>query len=124
MRNFDSKTVLIVDDALTMRMRLKDILTKSGYDVIGEAENGVEAVERYRELRPSLVLMDISMPDMDGISAVRAIKVLHPDANIMMCTALGQEAMVRESVQAGAKDFISKPIEEHELLEKVRNLIG
>ncbi|MCL2573248.1 MAG: response regulator [Defluviitaleaceae bacterium] len=120
----NTKGILLVDDALTMRIRLKDILAKGNHDVIGEAENGVEAVEKYKELRPGLVLMDISMPEMSGILATRAIKVFDPDALIIMCTAMGQETMVREAVQAGATDFICKPVKENDLLDKVQKLIG
>ena len=101
-----AKGILIVDDASFMRMMIKDILVKNGFEVIGEAENGVKAVEKYKELQPELVIMDITMPEMDGIQAVREIKNINQDAKIIMCSAMGQQSMVIEAIQAGAKDFI------------------
>ena len=101
--------VLVVDDAAFMRMMVKDILSKNGYEVVGEAENGMKAVEKFAELRPDLVTMDITMPEMDGISAVKAIRKIDPKAKIVMCSAMGQQAMVIEAIQAGARDFIVKP---------------
>ena len=101
--------VLVVDDAAFMRMMVKDILSKNGYEVVGEAENGLKAVEKFTELRPDLVTMDITMPEMDGISAVKAIKKIDPKAKIVMCSAMGQQAMVIEAIQAGARDFIVSP---------------
>jgi len=101
--------VLIVDDAAFMRMMLRDILTKNGYEVAGEAENGAQAVERYKEVKPDLVTMDITMPEMDGITAVREIKKIDPAAKIVMVSAMGQQAMVIEAIQAGAIDFVVKP---------------
>ena len=94
--------VLVVDDAAFMRMMVKDILTKNGYEVVGEAENGMKALEKYQELKPDLVTMDITMPEMDGISAVKEIKKVDPNAKIVMCSAMGQQAMVIEAIQAGA----------------------
>ena len=119
-----AKKVLIVDDAAFMRMMIKDILTKSGYEVVGEADNGVKAVEKYKELTPDLVLMDITMPEMNGIDAVKTIKELDPGAKIVMCSAMGQQAMVIESIQAGARDFIVKPFQADRVLEAVRKVIG
>ena len=104
-----AKNILISDDAAFMRMMIKDILTKNGYNVVGEAENGARAVEKYNELKPDLVLMDITMPEMDGIQALKKIKENDPSALVIMCSAMGQQAMVIESIQAGAKDFIVKP---------------
>ena len=95
--------VLIVDDAAFMRMMIKDILSKNGYDVIGEAENGLKAVEKYQELKPDVTTMDITMPEMDGINAVKEIKKLDPAAKIVMCSAMGQQAMVIEAIQSGSK---------------------
>lgn len=118
------KRVLIVDDAAFMRMMIKDILTKNGYTVVGEAENGVRAVERYKELNPDLVIMDITMPEMDGIQAVRQIKALNAAAKIIMCSAMGQQAMVIESIQAGARDFIVKPFQAERVIEAVRKVVG
>lgn len=113
------KNILIVDDAAFMRMMIKDILTKNGYSVVGEAENGLKAVEKYSELKPDLVIMDITMPEMDGIEAVKKIKSMDGNANIIMCSAMGQQAMVIESIQSGAKDFIVKPFQADRVLEAV-----
>ena len=104
-----AKNILICDDAAFMRMMIKDILTKNGYNIAGEAENGAKAVEKYSELKPDLVLMDITMPEMDGIEALKKIKAADPNASVIMCSAMGQQAMVIESIQSGAKDFIVKP---------------
>ena len=116
--------VLVVDDAAFMRMMVKDILSKNGYEVVGEAENGMKAVEKFNELRPDLVTMDITMPEMDGISAVKAIKKIEPSAKIVMCSAMGQQAMVIEAIQAGARDFIVKPFQADRVLEAVRKAVG
>ncbi|MBO8159360.1 response regulator [Thermosyntropha sp.] len=118
------KKVLIVDDAAFMRMMIKDILTKNGYEVVGEAENGQVAVEKYQELKPDLVTMDITMPEMDGIAAVKAIKAIDPDAKIIMCSAMGQQSMVIDAIQAGAKDFIVKPFQPERVLEAVNKAIN
>lgn len=118
------KRVLITDDALFMRVTLKNMLTKSGYEVVGEASNGRESVEMYKSLKPDLVTMDITMPEMDGISAVREIKQFDTNAKVIMCTAMGQKNMVMEAVQAGAKDFIVKPFQPDKVLESVQKLIG
>lgn len=119
-----AKRILIVDDAAFMRMMIKDILSKNGYEVVGEAENGLKAVERYKELTPDLVLMDITMPEMNGIDAVKNIKAIDPSAKIVMCSAMGQQAMVIESIQAGARDFIVKPFQADRVLEAVRKVVG
>jgi two-component system chemotaxis response regulator CheY len=115
--------ILVVDDAAFMRMMIKDILTKNGYNVVGEAENGEKAVEKYKELKPDLVIMDITMPEVDGIQAVREIKKVDQDAKIIMCSAMGQQAMVIESIQAGARDFIVKPFQAERVLEAVRKVL-
>jgi sporulation initiation phosphotransferase F len=107
-----------------MRMMIKDILTKNGYTVVGEAENGAKAVEKYAELKPDLVLMDITMPEMDGIQALKKIKEADPSATVIMCSAMGQQAMVIESIQSGAKDFIVKPFQADRVLEAVRKVVG
>ena len=107
-----AKNILIGEDAACMRMMIKDILTKNGYNVVGEAENGVKAVEKYNELKPDLVLMDITMPEMDGLQALKAIKAADSSAMVIMCSAMGQQAMVIESIQSGAKDFIVKPFQQ------------
>lgn len=116
--------VMVCDDAAFMRMMIKDILVKNGYEIAAEAEDGLKAVERYQETKPDLVLMDITMPEVDGIEAVRRIKEVAPDAKIIMCSAMGQQAMVIEAIQAGAKDFIVKPFKAERVLEAVRNVIG
>ena len=115
--------VLVVDDAAFMRMMIKDILRKGGYEVIGEAEDGSKAVEKFRELHPDLVTMDITMPDMDGISAVKEIRKIDPNAMIIMCSAMGQQAMVIDAIQAGAKDFVVKPFQPERVLEAVRKVL-
>ncbi len=119
-----AKNILICDDAAFMRMMIKDILTKNGYNVAGEAENGAKAVEKYNELHPDLVLMDITMPEMDGIHALKKIKEGNPGALVIMCSAMGQQAMVIESIQAGAKDFIVKPFQAERVLEAVKKVVG
>ena len=116
--------VLVVDDAAFMRMMIKDILTKNGYNVVGEAENGAKGIEKYNELHPDLVLMDITMPEMDGIAALKGIKQIDPNAHVIMCSAMGQQAMVIESIQAGAKDFIVKPFQADRVLEAVKKVVG
>lgn len=116
--------VLIVDDAAFMRMMIKDILRKGGYQVVGEAEDGVRAIEKYRELKPDLVTMDITMPDIDGITAVKEITKIDSDAVIIMCSAMGQQAMVIDAIQAGAKDFIVKPFQPDRVLEALRKVLG
>ena len=119
-----AKGILLVDDAAFMRMMLKDILVKKGYEVLGEAENGLKAVEKYKELNPDLVIMDITMPEMDGIEAVKEIKKINPSAAVIMCSAMGQQSMVIEAIQSGAKDFIVKPFQADRIIEAVRKVIG
>lgn len=116
--------VLIVDDAAFMRMMIKDILSKNGFEVVGEAENGAKAVEKFQELRPDLTTMDITMPEMDGITAVKEIKKIDPAAKVIMCSAMGQQAMVIEAIQSGARDFIVKPFQPDRVLEAVRKAVG
>ena len=119
-----AKWVLICDDAAFMRMMIKDILTKNGYEVAAEAENGIKAVEKYNETKPDLVMMDITMPEMDGIQALKKIKETDANANIIMCSAMGQQAMVIESIQSGARDFIVKPFNQDRVLEAVKKAVG
>ena len=119
-----AKNILICDDAAFMRMMIKDILTKNGYTVAGEAENGMKAVERYAELKPDLVLMDITMPEMDGIQALKKIREKDSSASVIMCSAMGQQAMVIEAIQSGAKDFIVKPFQAERVLEAVKKVVG
>lgn len=116
--------MLLVDDAAFMRMMLKDILSKNGYSVVGEAENGIKAIEKYNELKPDLVMLDITMPEMDGINAAKGIKQADPNATIVMCSAMGQQAMVIESIQAGARDFIVKPFQPDRVLDAVKKVLG
>ncbi len=116
--------ILIVDDAAFMRMMIKDILEKNGFEVIGEANNGLKAVELYKKERPDLVTMDITMPDMDGIEAVKAIKSFDPTAKIIMCSAMGQQTMVMDAIKAGARDFIVKPFQPDRVLEAIKKAIG
>ena len=119
-----AKRVLITDDALFMRVTLKNILTKGGYEIVGEAANGQESVDMYQQHKPDLVTMDITMPEMDGITAVREIKKLDPNANVIMCTAMGQKSMVMEAVAAGAKDFLVKPFQPDKVIEAIQKIIG
>ncbi len=116
--------VLIVDDAAFMRMMIKDILSKHGYDVAGEAADGVEAVEKYKELGPDLVTLDITMPEMDGIAALKEILKFDSEARVLICSAMGQQAMVIEAIQAGAKDFIVKPFKPDRVMEAVNRTLG
>ncbi len=115
--------VLVVDDAAFMRMMIKDILKKGGYEVVGEAEDGLKAIDKFKELKPDLVTMDITMPEMDGITAVKEIRKIDPDATIIMCSAMGQQAMVIDAIQAGAKDFVVKPFQPDRVLEAVRKVL-
>jgi two-component system chemotaxis response regulator CheY len=119
--------VLIVDDALFMRKMLSDILKNEGIEVCGEAENGKEAVEKYKELKPDLVTMDIVMPKMeeiDGVSAVREIMKIEPQAKIIMVSAMGQHSLVVEAIQAGAKDFVTKPFQPSRVIEAIKRVLG
>lgn len=115
--------ILVVDDAAFMRMMVKDILTKGGYNVVGEAENGVVAVQKYAELKPDLVTLDITMPEMDGIQALKKIKAIDANASVVMCSAMGQQAMVIESIQSGARDFIVKPFQPDRVIEAVKKAV-
>ncbi len=116
--------ILIVDDAAFMRMMVKDALKKGGYEDVVEAVDGADAVEKYKELHPDLVIMDITMPNMDGLEALKAIKEENPDSQVVMCSAMGQESMVIEAIKSGAKDFIVKPFKPERILSTVSNIIG
>lgn len=116
--------ILIVDDAAFMRMMIKDILSKNGYEVVGEAQDGAVAVEKYKELKPDLVTMDITMPEMDGIAALKEIKKFDANAKVIMCSAMGQQAMVIDAIQAGAKDFIVKPFQADRVIEAIKKTLG
>lgn len=117
-------TVLIADDAAFMRMMIKNILTEAGFDIVGEAENGAVAVAKYRELKPDLTTMDITMPEMDGVAALKRIRETDPAARVVMCSAMGQQSMVIESIQAGARDFIVKPFHPERVLEAVKKALA
>lgn len=116
--------ILIIDDAKFMRMTLSNILTKAGHEIVGEGENGKDAIRLYRELHPEVVTLDITMPEMNGIEAVKAIKKEHPKAVIIMCSAMGQQKMVVEAIESGAKDFIVKPFDEARVVESINRVLG
>ena len=116
--------VLIVDDAAFMRMMIKDILEKNGMEVAGEAENGTVAVEKFRKLKPDLVTMDITMPAKDGITALKEILEVDKNAKVVMCSAMGQQAMVIEAIQAGAKDFIVKPFKPERVVDAISKTLA
>ena len=119
-----SKKIMLVDDAAFMRMTIKNALTKAGYDNIIEASDGQIAVETYQKEHPDLVIMDITMPNMDGIQALQTIKPADPEARVVMCSAMGQEGMVVEAIKLGAKDFIVKPFKQDRILQTVEKIIG
>jgi two-component system chemotaxis response regulator CheY len=119
-----AKRVLIVDDASFMRNMIRDVFVGTGYEVVGEAANGLEAIERYKELKPDLTTMDIVMPFRSGIDATREIVKLDPKAVVVMCSALGQESLVMEAIEAGASDFIVKPFKPEDVLSVVRKVLG
>ena len=116
--------ILLVDDAAFMRMMLKNTLSQAGYTDLIEAEDGVKAVEAYSAEKPDLVFMDITMPNKDGLETLKEIKAMDPGATVVMCSAMGQQAMVIEAIQAGAKDFIVKPFEADRVLEAVKKVVG
>ena len=111
--------VLIVDDAAFMRKMLGDALKNGGHEVVGEAVNGAEALQRFQELRPEITTLDITMPERDGIAALKDILAFDPGARVIMCSALGQEAKVLESIKAGARDFVVKPFQADRVLEAI-----
>jgi len=115
--------ILLVDDAAFMRMMVKDTLTKNGYTDLYEAADGVQAIAQYNEVKPDLVIMDITMPNMDGLEALKEIRKQDPNANVVMCSAMGQEAMVIEAIKSGAKDFIVKPFKPERILKTVTTLL-
>lgn len=117
-----AKRILITDDALFMRVTLKNILTQNGFEVVGEAQNGAESVQLYTALKPDLVTMDITMPEMDGLTALKEIRKADPGARVVMVTAMGQKALVVEALQSGAKDFIVKPFQAERVVEAVNKL--
>ncbi|MCQ6265804.1 response regulator [Fictibacillus sp. WQ 8-8] len=119
-----AKRILVVDDAAFMRMMVKDILVKNGFEVCGEAGDGLQAVESFKELAPDLVTLDITMPEMDGITALKEIKKINPNAKVIMCSAMGQQAMVIDAIQAGAKDFIVKPFQADRVIEAINKTLS
>lgn len=117
-------SVLLVDDAAFMRMTIRQILEKHGYSVAGEAANGIEAVQKFAAVNPDVVFLDISMPEMNGIEALKRIKILDSDAKIIICSAMGQQAMLAEAIKYGAKDFIVKPFQEDRLLMALEQVLS
>ena len=116
--------ILLVDDAAFMRKVIKDTLSKAGYTDLHEAVDGADAVEKYNALKPDLVLMDITMPNMDGLEALKAIRAADGNANVVMCSAMGQETMVIDAIRSGAKDFIVKPFKGERVLKTVTSIVG
>ncbi|MCI9036675.1 MAG: response regulator [Oscillospiraceae bacterium] len=116
--------ILVVDDAAFMRKVIKDTLSKAGYTDLHEAVDGADAVEKYNSLKPNLVLMDITMPNMDGLEALKAIRAADGGANVVMCSAMGQETMVIDAIRSGAKDFIVKPFKGERVLKTVTSIVG
>ena len=119
-----AQKILVVDDAAFMRKMIKDTLTKNGYTEVFEAVDGADAVEKYAEIAPDLVFMDITMPNMDGLEALKAIRAKDGSANVVMCSAMGQESMVMDAVRSGAKDFIVKPFKPDRVLKTVSTILG
>lgn len=112
------KIILVADDAMFMRSILKSILVKQGYEIV-EAGDGIQAIEQYKKIKPDIVTLDITMPNMDGLAALKHIREFDPNANVIMCSAMGQQAMVMEAIQNGAKDFIVKPFQADRVLESI-----
>ena len=115
--------VLVVDDAAFMRKMVSDALTGGGHEIVGEAANGVEAVQRFQELRPDIMTLDITMPEKDGLAALKEIIAVDPGAKVVMCSALGQESKVLESIKLGAKDFVVKPFQVDRVLSAVEKAL-
>ena len=115
--------ILIVDDAAFMRMTIKKMVAAHGHTVVAEAENGVEAVRKYMECKPDVVLLDITMPEMNGVDALKRIKEQDPEAKVVICSAMGQQTMVAEAIQSGAKDFVVKPFQEDRLIAAIERVI-
>jgi len=118
------KRILVADDAACMRLMLRNILTLNGFEVIAEASNGDEAIEAYKDYKPDLVTMDITMPKKDGINAIKKIKEMDPDAKIIVVSAMGQKAMVIDAIKAGAKHFLIKPLEATKVITVVSKMLG
>lgn len=118
------KRILIVDDAAFMRMSLKSMLERNGFEVVGEAENGDVAVKKYLQLKPDVVTMDITMPEKDGVEALKEIRLLDPNAKVVMVSAMGQEKFIRQSVISGAKSFVVKPFKEEHVIKTLGQVLG
>lgn len=118
------KRIMIVDDASFMRMMIKDILTKHSYEIAGEASNGAEALEKYESFKPDMVILDITMPNMDGLQTLIGLKKIDPDAKVIMCSAMGQEAMVIDAIEAGALDFIVKPFQAERIIKAIQKILA
>lgn len=117
------KRILVCDDAAFMRMMIKDVLQKAGYEIAGEAENGKKALMQYRTLKPDLLILDITMPEMDGLEALKEIRKMDPKACVIMCSAMGQQSMVAEALRLGAKDFVVKPFHEDDVKKAVQKAL-
>ncbi len=115
--------ILLVDDAMIIRMILRKILTEAGFEIAGEASNGAESIRKYQELKPDLVTMDITMPEMGGIKALKAIREFDPNAKVIICSAMGQKSLIIEAMEAGAANFIAKPFDEDKVVETVRKTL-
>lgn len=118
------KRVLIVDDAVFMRLSLRQVLVRNGFEVVGEAENGLDAVKKYKACKPDIVTMDITMPDLDGLGALRAIRTINPDAKVVMVSSMGQESIVKEAIMLGARTFIVKPFKEEHVIKTLSSILG
>ncbi len=116
--------VLLVDDAAFMRMTIRKMIEEDGYTIVGEAGNGVEAVQKYMDIRPDVVMLDITMPEMNGVDALKRIKEFDPNAKVIMCSAMGQQVMVAQAIQCGAKDFIVKPFQKDRIIAALKRVLG
>lgn len=118
------KSILVVDDAAFMRMMIKDILVKNSFDIAGEASDGVLALQKYQEAKPDAVILDITMPNMDGLETLIELKKIDPNAKVIMCSAMGQESMVIDAIKSGASDFIVKPFQGDRIVKAVQKVLG
>lgn len=116
--------IMIADDTAFMRAMIRELLTGSGHEIVAEAKNGVEAVRMYQAIQPDVLTLDITMPEMDGVTALRSIRSMDPGARVIMCSAMGQHAMVLDAIQAGAKDFVVKPLQQRRLLDAIERVLA